>query len=239
MKTFPLFVPLSLLLLALAWPAAAEPLPRLIHVNATGYVEAIPDQMQLSVTLKATRLSYEEAKQEVDAVTARVLAAARAAGVADDELDSSQLTAFRETRWDDKRRQQVYTGDAVQRQVSMKLTDPEAYPGLLKALSELDVQNIGRPVLQHSRLEDLQDAALRKALSNAERKARLMADQMGVGVGAVHSMSDQAGGGMPQPRMARAAMAMADMESAGNGSEAITFGKQKIYAAVSVSFEID
>ncbi len=233
---------IALLLIALlAQPVSsqAEALPRLIHINATGYIEAVPDQMYLAVTLKATRLSYEDAKAEVDAMTGKVLSAAHTAGIADDDLDSSQLTAFRETSWDDKSRQQVYIGDSVQRQVSMTITDLQSYPGLLKALSQLELHQISRPVLEHSTLDALKDAALRKALANGQRKAQLMAQQMGVTAGAVYSMSDQVNGSNPRQRMPRAAMAMDEMALSKSGSEVITLGKRKIYAAVSISFEIE
>ena len=71
------------LLLATVTPAAlADSLPRLISVSATDYVEAVPDEMVLTVTLKATELSYEQAREAVDEQTASVLVVADELGLA-------------------------------------------------------------------------------------------------------------------------------------------------------------
>ena len=233
---------LTLLLGATMAPlAAAEVLPRLISVSATDYVEAVPDEMVLTVTVKATELSYEEAKEAVDKTTHNVLKAAADTGIAEDDVDSSQLSAYREMQWDNKRREQVYKGDSVQREISMTLRDLEAYANLLRALSELEVHNISRPLLRHSQLESLKDAALRKALAKAKAKAALMAGEMNVEVGAVYSMSDSAHTATQTLRLQRglamAAMSEGAMADAA-GEEAVKFGSQRIAATVHVAFEM-
>ncbi len=236
-------IALAVLVLSLgfATPLHAEDQPRLIHVNAADYVEAVPDEMLLSVVVKATRPTHADARKVVDDITNDVIAAALKNGVKKDELDSSQLSAYRESRWDDRQRRQVFVGNAVQRGINLTLRDIDDYARLLAALSELDLHSISQPQLQFSNLDELRDQALRKALDKARERAELIAAQSGVKIGRVHSVQDQTPTHIPRSYMESGRMmSMAAADAAAPSHEAaVNFGKQRISASVGMSFEID
>ncbi|WP_185962151.1 SIMPL domain-containing protein [Palleronia caenipelagi] len=55
-----------------------------------------------------------------------------------------------------------------------------------------------------------QDAALAAAVADALRRAAIMADAAGMGLGPILSVTEERGGGVPRPYLARAEMAMSD-----------------------------
>jgi len=112
-----------ILLLLLGGGVSAETVDRFVTVQAKGHVEAIPDTLQLTVSVKQTGSDLAQVRPEVDALTARVVSIALSHGVAEDDVDSSQLRVWPAYEW--RKNQRYYLGDSVQRDIVLRIRELE------------------------------------------------------------------------------------------------------------------
>ncbi len=201
-----------------------------IAINAEGWVEAVPDTLSLSIGIRETGRDVESLQSGVDRTTRQVVSAAREAGVAEDDIDSSRLSVQPEYRWGDGK--QIYVGQAVRREITITLRDLEAYGGLVQAISDYAVEGMSAPRLSHSQIDELRLAALDNALAQGFVKARRIAQGIGADLGKVIRVEEQ--GAVRAPPMEH----MMAAESA-RGAPTVQFGKQRISAAVSMRFAIN
>jgi uncharacterized protein YggE len=206
---------------------------RFIVVAAEGYVESVPDTLRLTVTIKQTRASLAEARKLVDGIVNQVTDIASDKGIADDDIDSSRLSAWPEYEW--KNQQRRYLGESVQREVQLTVRKLDQYGPLLERLTALKLAGIQPPQLSHSQLEQLQLEALKVALARGKQKATTIAVEIGATLGPVMRVEEQ-GANQVQPRMAYAE-ARAASDSGGN-QHRFSLAKQRITASVVVRYSL-
>jgi uncharacterized protein YggE len=218
-----------LLLLLGGGATSAETLDRFVTVQAQGYVEAIPDTLQLTVTVKQTGSDLAQVRPEVDALTSRVLSIALSHGVAEDDVDSSQLRVWPEYEW--RKNQRYYLGDSVQRDIVLRIRDLEQYSQLVKQLTRLPLHQLHPPQLGHSKLEQLRLQALRAALVQGQLKARTIAESIDAELGPVMYVEERSSSSPAPQRMM--------MESAAAGGDsAFSLAKQRISAQVEIRYSL-
>jgi uncharacterized protein YggE len=221
---------ITLIILFLLSPMVlAQSQERSININAEGYVEAVPDTLSFTVTVKHTKASLSEARAATDKVVKDVIKQARSLGIAKDDIDSSSMQAFPEYEW--RQQQRHYLGESVVRSVEFKLRDLEQYPALAQRLSKLSLQQIGSPQLSHSNITELRLQALRVALAAGKVKAAAIAAEIDAELGEVISVSEVSQN-RPQPRMMMAESASADS----GGGAGYNYGKRRIAASVEMRF---
>jgi uncharacterized protein YggE len=203
-----------------------------IAVQAEGYVEAVPDTLVLTVSLRKLGDSLESLQTDVDALTSRIVKLALAQGVAAEDIDSSRLSSAPEYEWRNKQRKLI--GIAVQRDVQIKLRELDNYAELVRLLSEQPLHRLSPPQLSHSNIDELQLNALRVALARGKAKAAVIADEIGATLGPVLLVEElYAGSPAPQQRMM---MAEAAMDS--SGSPSFSFAKRRINAQVQIRYAL-
>jgi len=205
-----------------------------IAVQAEGYVEAVPDTVVLNITLRKVGDSLESLQADVDALTSKIVKLALVEGVKADDIDSSRLSSAPEYEW--RNQQRKLLGIAVQRDVQIKLRELDNYAELVRLLSEQALHRINPPQLSHSKIDELQLAALRVALARGKAKASVIANEIGAALGPVLRVEEiYAGSPAPQQRML---MAEAAMDSGGGGSPNFSFAKQRITAQVQIRYAL-
>jgi uncharacterized protein YggE len=204
-----------------------------ITIVADGYVEAVPDTLSFSITIKQTKDSLSEARAAADVVVKDAIKQARALGIAKDDIDSSRMQAFPEYEW--RQQQRHYLGESVVRTVEFKLHDLEKYSPLAQKLSKLSLQQIGNPQLSHSDITALRLQALRVALAAGKVKAAAIADEIDAELGKVISVSEVSQN-RPQPQMRMAMAESASADSGGGGG--YNYGKRRISASVEMRFAL-
>lgn len=212
---------------------AAENSRPAVQVSGEGEVEIIPDTALLSYSVSRTAASMSEAKAEVDKVVAKLLRAARSAGVKEGDLNASRVYAQPDYEWVKGKRH--LRGQRVERKVSLRLLDLDRYSELVDAVLDAGISNTGQTQFVSSRLEELERMALVAAVKNARAKAKAMAKALGEDLGSVLAINEHGGGHRPQPEMMMARMADAGMEKAAP----MVVGKQTIRRRVSVSFALE
>ena len=223
---------LVLLLLAspLLWAESEE---RSITVIAEGYVEAVPDTLSFSISVKRTAEDTKTARAATDRIVKEVLEQARSLGIAKDDIDSSAMQAGPEYEWRQQKRH--YLGESVVRTVTFKLRDLELYPALVQKLSNLSLEQMGRAQLSHSKLEQLRLDALKVAIARGKARAATIAGEIDAKLDKVMLVTEVSGSAVrPQARMMMAEAAPADASGGGG----YNYAKQRISARVEMRFSI-
>jgi len=205
---------------------------RSITVQAAAYVEAVPDTLLLNLSIKHTSASLREARAAVDAIVDDVVNIAISNGVAEHDIDSSRLSSWPEYQWRQDKRH--YMGEAVQRDISLKVRNLDGYGGLIGQLSELPLHRIHNPQLSHSTIDELQLQALRAALARGKIKAGVIAAEIDATLGVAVTVQELTGATPPMPRM----MMAESSPAGGNENPTFTLARQRINARVEMTFSL-
>jgi uncharacterized protein YggE len=221
-----------LLVLAAPW-ASAESVSRYVTVVAEGFVEASPDELWLTVSARQVGQDLETLQALVDKAAAQVAAAAAANGVEPEDVDSSRLSAGPEYEW--RKNERVLVGQAVQRDITLRVRNLDTYGKLMQQLSRLSLYRIEQPRLAHSNLDGLRIEALRAALALARAKAEAIAAGVKARLGEVLYVREN---GAFEPPVPAGRVMMAEMASADAPEPVFNFAKQRISASVEVSYTL-
>lgn len=224
-----------LLLSALAvMPAQAAPEAPHISASGKGELRVAPDVADISIAVSHTDKSVAKAREKVEVVTRKVIEAARAQGLSDADIRSSQLTIAPDYAWEDGRRR--LRGQRVERRVQLHLTDLSRYSQLLDAVAEAEVSRLHQTSLGFSDRPALEREALVQAVKAARQRAEAMAQAANARLGEVYQIVENGGGHAPQPMMR--AMAMDKAESSSE-SAPMLFGEEVLVKQVSVIWYLE
>jgi len=225
--TFAVFGPL-------AW-AAESCLPPQLSAQAEGFIEAVPDQAILDVTITHTAPTLAEAKKHVDQIGAAVIRAADKQGIGEDDIQASKIQAAPDYDWNNGKRE--LRGQQVSRQFELKLRDVGRYGALVQALADAEVTQINGIRTEFSKQQQLEQDALQQAIVNVQAKAKTMAAGFGRKVENVISVNEDGGAGPVRPYELRAVAMKADSGTA--DQSALTVGKRRITKSVAATFRLD
>jgi len=231
------FAALSQAALAAGEMSPHAPPPRLISVNGEAEVSVVPDRARLQ--LGVTQLSPEVATAEaaVNKVVKAYIAEARKLGARDEDVSTAGLSIQPEYVWDEKTRNNHLTGYRVSRDIEVRISNLDKLGDYLLAGTRAGVNQIQPPVLESSKSAELKNQALVQAAKNAQAKATLLADTLGVKLGVVHALSEDGGSAPPVPMMKTMAM-RSDASESGNADMGLQTGEIRYQASVSAQFEL-
>jgi uncharacterized protein YggE len=226
MRTLPLVMSslLTGLLLAATPAAHADDKPekrRTITVSATGDVDVIPDLATIASGVATEAETAKAALASNSAAMQKVIAALKASGIADKDIQTSSLRIEpRYTRPREGESAQI-DGYRVTNQVQVVVRDLDKIGDILDQLVTLGANQTNGLSFEASKAETLRDDARKEAVANAKRRAELYAAAAGVELGEVLSIDEGGGGDAPQPvmHMARAMKASVPIE---RGSETLS-----------------
>ena len=214
-----------------------KPMPRLISVNGEADVSVVPDRARIQ--LGVTQLSPEVATAEaaVNKVVKAYVTEARKLGAREEDVSTAGLSIQPEYVWDEKTRNNRLTGYRVSRDIEVRVSNLDKLGDYLLAGTRAGVNQVQPPVLESSKSDELKNQALVQAAKNAQAKARLLADTLGVKLGSVHALSEDGGSAPPQPMMKVMAMRTQAADS-GNDDMGLQTGEIRYHASVSAQFEV-
>jgi uncharacterized protein YggE len=203
------------------------PPARGITVNASGKVDSVPDRAALEIGVETHAGSAKDALARNADRLADVIAALRKAGVAKDDLQTSQVYLWPQRDSDGT----SVSGYQAQNTVSVVL-DVEKAGGAVDAAVAAGANVVSGPSLAVADRDELYRTALKDAVEAAREKARAIADAAGVKVGRVTAVVES-GDYAELPPMPYA------MAARDSGAETqIQPGKQAIQATVMVTFAL-
>ncbi len=220
--------------------AQAESDRRAVTVSGQGEVSAAPDRARLHMAVDLTDPDLKAAQAKANGVVRAYLTQLRALGVKDEDLSAAGLSIHSEYDFSSgsagvSSGGRKFLGYHITRDIEVLVRDLDKVGDCLQRATEAGINNVSDPQLESSRAEELQRQALAKAAQDAQAKARLLAETLGMKLGAVHTLSANASVSRPpgpRPRVMMAAAAPSDNEDMG-------FAAGEIHFSASVNAEFD
>jgi len=200
--------------------ADTTPDARTITVDGTGSVTTVPDRAGFTFGVEARATTAKAALAEADGASAALVAALERAGVADADLQTSDISLLPQTTDDGSR----VTGYLASASATATTTIANAGP-LVDAAVAAGATNVSGPSLSRSDSDALYRDALKQAVADARAKAEALAAASGLTLGAVRTVVE-GGGAVPMP-LERTAASPAQIEP----------GTQTVDATVTVTYE--
>lgn len=185
-------ITLSILAMAIASPAAAQTLPTasiaemantpLVRVNIAESLRTPPDEASLTVGTQAKAATAKQAVALSKEKTERLLAAIRAAGIRERDIQTQgiQLSAdYRYDRRPDGSGQQRLAGYVAGNSVQIKTRNIDALTGLLDSLTSAGADTVYGPTFAISDPAPLRREARVRAMARGEAEASEFARNAG------------------------------------------------------------
>jgi uncharacterized protein YggE len=192
------------------------------------------------MAVEETNPDLKAAQAKVNGIVRAYLAQVRALGVKDEDISTAGLSIRSEYDYSGGNSSgpggRKFLGYHVTRNIEVVVRDLDKIGDYLQRATDAGINNISDPQLESSRAEELQRQAMVKAAQDAQAKARLLAETLGVKLGAVHTVSANSISPRPpgpQPRMMMAAAA------APGGNEEMGFAAGEIQFNSNITAEFD
>ena len=229
-------------LVALAAPAAGQTpsvLPPFVQtisgtrldVSATGEVSRVPDIAIISAGVMTRSASATGAISENAARMERVRAALKRAGIADRDIQTSNISLNPEYRYQENQPPQL-TGYTASNQVNVRFRDIRNTGRILDALVAEGANQINGPSLTIDKPEAALDEARAKAVAAGRARAELYARALGMRVVRLLSVSESGGITNPLP------MVMMRAQAGDSAASKIDPGEQQLQVTLAMSFEL-
>ena len=210
--------------LALASAQAAE---RTVTVTGEATVGVAPDTAVIRIAVSSQEKTAREAGEANARQMTSVLAAIKASGIAERDIQTSRLSL--QPQYDpNKGGTASLTGFQATNQVTVRIRDIDSLPTVLDRAIGAGANEMSGIEFVVSEQSKLLDQARDDAIADARRKAELYARAAGAKVGQVVSISEE-GPAPPQPRPMQAVRA---------GAVPVAPGEQTLRAIVSVSYQL-
>lgn len=212
----------------------------LLSISAEGRVARAPDLAVFTAGVTSQGKTAAEALAANSADMNKVIAALKKAGIADKDIQTSNLNlnpiyAPQQVRTDGT----VYPvqpqiiGYQVNNQVTVRQRDLRGFGKVLDTLVAAGANQINGPSFELDQPDLATDEARTIAMKKARTRAELYANAAGLRVMRIISIAE-GGGYMPQPMMVNARMAMADKAEA----TPVAAGEVSMNVSVNVTFEL-
>jgi uncharacterized protein YggE len=211
---------------ALVSPLRAQAVDRLVTVGGEATIAVAPDTAIIRIGVTSQGKNAREASEANARQITAVLAAIKASGIDDRDIQTSRLSL--QPQYDpNKSGTARLTGFQVTNQLTVRIHDIGKLPDILDraiAAGANEMSGIEFAVSQQSRLLD---QARAEAVADARRKAELYAQAAGAKLGRVLQIADESA---PAPRPLVQAMRA--------GAVPVAPGEQMLRVAVTVSYEL-
>lgn len=204
-----------------------------LDVSAEGAVTRAPDIAMISAGVVTQAPTASTAMQENASRMSATVAALKAAGVADRDIQTASLSLSPQYRYAENKAPEI-TGYQASNQVSVRFRDIKRAGKILDTLVAQGANQINGPAFSVEKADAAIDEARVAAIRTARARADLYAQAAGLKVKRILSISESQGYAPPPypvPMMMSARAEKADT--------AIEPGEQKLSVNVSVSFELE
>lgn len=231
---------IAIVLLALSVQSIAQDVPQAgtIAVSGRGSATVMPDMARVSLSIVERDPSLSVAQRAVADATARVLELLKVLGIERQHIDTTGATVQPNYRWNRQTEEQELVGYIAERRIDIEIRDLDLLGKVVEGSVNAGVNGVSPPVLDSTERRKVYRVALAKAAADARDNAGVLADSLGVTLGAVIQIDAGGSRPAPQPRMRaqRDGMAMATMESA---PETYSAGEIRFDAVISAVFKLE
>ena len=202
-----------------------------LDISASGEVTRVPDLAIISAGVVTRSASASGAIQQAAARMARVRDALRQAGIADRDIQTSNISLNPEYIYANNQPPKL-NGYTASNQVSVRFRDIANAGTILDALVKEGANSINGPNLTIDKPEAALDDARAKAVATGRARAELYARSLGMRIVRVVSISESGGYSPPPP------MPVMMAERAQAADSKIDPGEQKLQVNLAMTFEL-
>lgn len=210
--------------------SAQNQLPNTISVGGEGKVMVKPDEAVLYIGVETNNEDSKIAKTQNDAVMAKMIDFLKKSGVNAKDYKTEQVSLYQ--RQDYQTKEKYFQAS---QSIQIQITDLTKYESLMAGLIEAGANKINSVQFRSSEVEKYESEARKKAVENAQKKAKDYAETLGQNVGKalmVYENNTQT----IFPRVGQMkAMAYAESDTA---TQTLAEGEIEITAHVNISFEL-
>jgi uncharacterized protein len=220
-------IALYVALLLAAAPVVSHAADRLVTVTGEASISVKPDTAIIRIGVTSQGKTAKEASEANAKEMTSVLAAIKANGIADRDIQTSRLSL--QPQYDpNKGGTARLLGFRVTNQLTVKIREIDKLPDFLDRTVAAGANEMSGIEFIVSEQSKLLDQASAEAIADARRKAELYAQAAGAKVGHVVAITDE--GANPPPSPVKAFRA--------GGAVPVAPGEQMLRAAVTVSYEL-
>jgi uncharacterized protein YggE len=204
---------------------AATAEPRSITVTGNGSVRTVPDRAAFGFTVDTRGATAATALAQNATAARSVIAAVKAAGVADEDVQTSQVSLSPQSTPDGT----SIVGYSASNTITVQARDLARAGRLVDAAVGAGATGVSGPSLSRSDQDALYRTALKAAVAQAQTKAVALAEAAKVSLGEVRTIVE-GGGGVPVP--------FAAAGKADSSGTPIEPGTQTVDATVTVTYAV-
>lgn len=219
---------------------ASSQAPRTVTVSGTGEASAVPDRATVRFAIETEADNAETARSQNAKAARNAMNAARSFDIPDEDIQLESLRLQPRREYNRQTGQTEDLGYVALRTVRVELSNIDDLPAMIaKVVSE----GANRLEGVEYDLEDrtpVRNEALRKAAETARSKADLLAQTLGVSVGAVQQINEQ-NFSFPQPQLnvRMETMAMQASDASAPEPDAFAAGQITVTAQIQVTFLLE
>ena len=202
-----------------------------ITVTGSASVTLKADYARISVGVSSKAATVEQAANENNAAIFAVIEALKEAGVAEEDIATSNYSVYAEYDYASFGGQKL-TGYNVTNQLTVIIRDMEHIGATLDKATAAGANNIYNIEFLSTQADAAQDEATAYAVQDAMRRAKLLADAADLTLGGIVSISDSSSGWVVSTRSYASKL---DMAVAGNS---ILPDDTSVSASVTIVFEL-
>ena len=204
----------------------------LLNVSAQAEARRVPDVATISAGVVTQAADGNTAMRQNAEQMAKVMAAIKAAGIAEKDIQTSGISLNPQYRYVENEAPSI-TGYQATNTVSLKVRDITKLGKVLDSLAAQGANQINGPSFQIDQPEPVYDEARLAALKKAKDRAETYAKALDLKVRRIISISEGGGGGFrPVPMMAISARGKAEMDTA------VSPGETEVSVSLDVVFEL-
>ncbi|NJY63001.1 SIMPL domain-containing protein [Salinimicrobium sp. CDJ15-81-2] len=215
---------LLLVMLIGAVTYAQEP-QNTVSVIGTGTVNIVPDKVLINSRIEHTGKSAVEVKKQNDKVVNDVIKYLKSQGIASENIQTEYIRLNKEFNYNTK--DTFYSANQA---ISIELKDLKKYEDIMSGLLNSGLNRIDGIEFMTSKKEALQSEARKKAVLDAQMKAREYAEALGQKIGRATRISEV------QTDHYQPVYRVMEMKQDSAGQETIAPGEMEVRVKVNVDF---
>jgi len=165
--------------------------PPFIAVHGKAKAEVVPDIFPLDITLSETSKDTAKAQALIEGYAQQVIDLTQATGMADRDVEVSNLDVSPEYRYNDKNDTEVFLGNTYERRIRLRFHTLADLQKMISSLPQVPQVRLSTGSFATSEADELRRQLLDQAVADARRTADTMAKAVGKKIGTVHNVSNQ------------------------------------------------
>jgi len=189
-KSIVLTLTLVFLLLAAALPAFAAESSKSITANGEGIIKAKPEVASVYMSVEGQGKTAKEAKSKNAAAMNNVIKELKKLGITSEEIQAVSFNLFPIYQYASGKDQNKITGYQASSQILIKTTNIDNLGTIIDTATEAGVNNVQNVVYSVKDEEAWTLKALEKATLNAQKKAKVMAQTLGLTIKGINNVNE-------------------------------------------------